>query len=57
MILRNLTTTPQTLTDGPELKNVSPQGLVVVSPEKGFELLTHHPEIWMVEQAIVPPPP
>jgi hypothetical protein len=57
MILRNLTSTPQTVSDGPTVKTVSPLGLVAVTPETGFRLLSHQPAVWVTEQALVPPPP
>jgi hypothetical protein len=57
MILRNLTSTPQTVSDGTTLKTVSPMGLISVSHDVGFQLLTHKPTVWVAEQAIVPPPP
>jgi hypothetical protein len=57
MILRNLTPQPQKVSDGLEVKEVSPQGLVSVTPETGFHLLTEFPKTWVVEQALVPPPP
>ncbi|MFZ5438996.1 MAG: hypothetical protein ACOZQL_03255 [Myxococcota bacterium] len=57
MILRNLTSTEQTLTDGGTVKTVSPLGLVSVTPDVGFHLLAHRPGVWVAEQPIVPPPP
>jgi|GEM_PF-4842997 hypothetical protein len=57
MILRNLTPDAQTVSDGVELKTVSPLGLVKVSPETGFRLLAEHPRVWVTEQVLVPPPP
>lgn len=57
MILRNLTSTEQTVTDGPDVKTVSPLGLVAVSAETGFRLLASGPKVWGSEQALIPPPP
>ncbi len=57
MILRNLTTTQQTVSDGTAVKEVSPLGLVAVSSETGFALISSFPAVWVTEQAIVPPAP
>lgn len=57
MILRNLTTTDQIVNDGVEVKTVSAMGLVSVSPETGFRLLSSSPKTWSSEQALIPPPP
>ena len=57
MILRNLTSNEQLVTDGPNLKTVSPQGLVAVSSETGFKLLTASPTVWVAEQPLIPPAP
>ena len=57
MILRNLTSTSQTVSDGTTVKTVSPLGLVAVTPETGFRLLTHAPAVWVTEQPLIPPPP
>ena len=55
MILRNLTPDAQVVKDGPTEKKVSPRGLVQVSTETGFQLLTYAPAVWAAEQALVPP--
>ena len=57
MILRNVTSKEQLVTDGPHQKTVSPQGLVVVSNETGFKLLTVSPAVWSAEQPLIPPAP
>ncbi|MDP1827160.1 MAG: hypothetical protein Q8L48_28060 [Archangium sp.] len=57
MILRNLTSTEQTLSDGVDVKTVSPLGLVAVSAETGFRLLASSPKVWSSEQPLIPPPP
>ena len=57
MILRNLTTTDQTVSDGDATKTVTPLGLVAVSSEVGFRLLASAPRVWSSEQALIPPPP
>lgn len=57
MILRNVSSNPQTVTDGPQVKAVGPQELVNVSQETGMSLLTQQPKVWMAEAALVPPPP
>lgn len=57
MILRNKSTTEQTVSDGQHLKTVPPAGLVSVSSETGFQLLASSPSIWISEQALIPPPP
>lgn len=57
MILRNLTSHAQTVSDGVTVKTVSPMGLVAVSAEVGFQLLAHKPGVWVAEQAIIPPAP
>ena len=46
MILRNLTSTDQTVSDGDAIKTVTPLGLVAVSAEVGSS-----------EQPLVPPAP
>lgn len=57
MILRNLTTNEQVVNDGADLKTVSPQGLVAVTTETGFKLLSASPAVWSAEQALIPPAP
>lgn len=57
MILRNVSTAPQTVNDGPQVKAVGPQELINVSQETGMSLLTQHPKIWTAEAALIPPPP
>jgi len=57
LILRNLTSNEQVVTDGPDLKTVSPKGLVAVSSETGFALLTTSPTVWSAEQPLIPPAP
>lgn len=57
MILRNLTSNEQLVTDGPHQKTVSPQGLVAVTNETGFKLLTASPAVWSAEQPLIPPAP
>ena len=57
MILRNLTSNEQLVTDGANLKTVSPQGLVAVTNETGFKLLAASPLVWSSEQPLIPPPP
>jgi hypothetical protein len=57
MILRNLTSTDQTVSDGPTVKTVSPLGLVAVSIDTGFILLAASPRVWRSEQSLIPPPP
>lgn len=57
MILRNLTSNEQVVTDGPSLKTVSPKGLVAVSNETGFQLLSSSPTVWIAEQPLIPPAP
>jgi hypothetical protein len=57
MILRNKSTTEQTVSDGPHMKTVPPAGLVSVTSETGFQLLATSPNIWISEQALIPPPP
>lgn len=57
MILRNKSTTEQTVSDGPSVKTVPPAGLVSVSSETGFHLLASSPNVWISEQALIPPAP
>ena len=57
MILRNKSTRDQTVSDGADLKTVPPAGLVAVSNETGFQLLTADPLIWVSEQPLIPPAP
>ncbi|MDP3157276.1 MAG: hypothetical protein Q8N23_31680 [Archangium sp.] len=57
MILRNNSATEQTFNDGPTIKTVPPAGLVAVSNEIGFEMLTAAPQIWASEQPLIPPAP
>ena len=57
MILRNLTSTEQTVSDGTTVKTVSPAGLVAVSPETGFRLLAADPRVWSSELPLIPPAP
>jgi hypothetical protein len=57
MILRNQSTDEQTVSDGPNVKTVPPSGLVAVSTETGFRLLTASPKIWRSEEALIPPAP
>jgi hypothetical protein len=57
MILRNQSAIDQTVSDGPTLKTVPPAGLVAVSNETGFQLLTTHPQVWISEQPLIPPAP
>lgn len=57
MILRNKSTDEQTVNDGPSVKTVPPAGLVSVSSETGFHLLTSSPSVWSSEQALIPPAP
>jgi hypothetical protein len=55
VILRNLTTDAQVVRDGVLRKEVSPQGLVSVSHELGFQLLSEQPKIWLVEEPLLLP--
>ena len=57
MILRNLSTMDQTVSDGDAKKTVAPLGLVAVSTEVGSELLASAPRVWSSEQALIPPAP
>lgn len=57
MILRNLSSTEQIVSDGSAVKTVSPLGLVAVSTETGFKLITSSPAVWSSEQALIPPAP
>lgn len=57
MILRNLSSTPQTVSDGTAVKEILPLGLVAVTPETGVRLLSTSPAVWITEQALIPPPP
>lgn len=57
MILRNLTSTEQTVSDGTTVKTVSAAGLVAVSTEVGFKLLASDPKVWSSEQPLIPPAP
>ncbi|MBL8915595.1 MAG: hypothetical protein JNM17_33160 [Archangium sp.] len=52
-----MSTAPQTVNDGPQVKAVGPQELINVSQETGMSLLTQHPKIWTAEAALIPPPP
>ncbi len=57
MILRNVSTNEQVVTDGSNLKTVSPKGLVAVSNETGLQLLSASPTVWSAEQPLIPPAP
>ncbi len=57
MILRNKSSTEQTFNDGPTIKTVPPAGLVAVSNELGFRMLTAEPQVWISEQPLIPPAP
>lgn len=57
MILRNQSSREQTVSDGANLKTVAPAGLVFVSNETGFALLSADPKVWTSEQPLIPPAP